>query len=154
MTDRSIDGFERLVKSYLADADTAWRDVKARAGVGSLDEWSKSGLSDRGKLPGDPDISFFFHSERPELKLSYGGQRKVIDMIFYRSELGVFDFHRLHLYVTEFTDGFPEFGDQDVLQDAIVESSRIGLIEATEWAGVYRLRRGFFRAIANFFTRI
>ncbi len=125
-----------------------------RAGIDGLGQWSKSGLPfPRGVLPGEPKIRYFFHSERPELRLDYIDSGKVIDLIFHESELGVFDFWRLHLYAQSFTGEFPEFEDEQTLVNALVDAKQLSLIEPTDWDGVYRLGGGFLRSLAKFLRR-
>ena len=138
-----------LLKCYLQDCEAAWKEVKKRAGVNKLADWSKSGLSTSGTLAGDPEISYLFHSERPELKLTFTGEDKIIDMIFLKDKLGIFDHHRLHDYVANYSDHFQEYKDDEILKKALIEVENLKLIDATDLDGVYRMHQGFIAKLLN-----
>jgi hypothetical protein len=136
MADTLQTRFLQLARSYLRDSMAVWEEFMSRAGIGNLEQWKQSGLPLRGTLSGNPDMHYSFHSERPELWLSIGSEKE-IDLIFHGFRLGVFDSWRLQLYVHKFTDAYPEFRNEQTLSRAIAEAEKCGLIQATNWTGVY-----------------
>jgi hypothetical protein len=138
-----------LIRSYLIDCDSGWNEVKKRTGVKKLADWPDSNLSTSGSLAGEPDISYQFHSERPELNLTFADEEKSIDMIFLNDKPCVFDHQRLRSYVTNYSTHFQEYKDDAILEKAIIEVKDLKLIDATDLDGVYRLHQGFIGKLFN-----
>ena len=142
--------FMELIKCYLSDCETVWSEVKQRTGVKTVSDWDNTELSTNGELAGEPAISYSFHSERPELKLTFADDHKSIDLIFHNNKLGAFDSQRLQLYVTEYNTHFQEYANAEVLEKAIVEVMQLKLIDSTDLDGVYRLHKGFLQSLLKF----
>lgn len=91
-------------------------------------EWSFSGISKSGYLDPERQISYFLHGygccvTRPSSKIDWDfGEKGQIDG---------FDVCRLHHFVEEGTQSFPEFQDEVVLKAVFEEAKSQGLFHQT-----------------------